>query len=580
MRPKSFRHASLRGGVYQYQRRVPKAVLDQPEAHQRLFGGQAIYRKSLGTGVYAEALKRAAAVEIEFDGLVAAAIGRVPVVQTVPARPKRPFDATGLAETSRRVRDHLVRDWRRDIVNADVNPDAADYLEWRVENVIAAQGETDRSKALGGQFSVHERARHLNVDLGFCVDEKSQEFAELVRAVSDGLVQARADVQSILEGKSLPDAPTSTLISMFSSQVADQSKAKRFSDVVREQIRVSNFAPKTLQSAGRAQRLFIAVVGDKPVDMVTRQDVFAFIDAVASQEVGKATGAARAISRGTVQSYLTKISSPLAFAIGRGWRDGPNPAADIDLANWVGEADRSLVPEKRRFEIAELNALFQHPWFAGCASPEQSYLPGTHLLDDMRYWAPVLALFTGARVAELGGLKLAEITLTSAPHILIQPNEYRRTKSGKSRIVPILDDLLSLGFDRYVHRVTASGSDRLFPDWVCPREHSANEEAELSRWANSKWIRAFNRTVVPSVIDLGTKVTRSPVTFHSFRGAFKKLLIDSGDRTKANAIVGHVQDELDRRYLGHYSAEELHAEFHDARYRGLRLPSRLLSGES
>lgn len=576
MQPRSFRHVTKRGGVYQYQRRVPKAVIDRPEAHQLLFRGQPVYRKTLGTGVYAEALAKASVAEIEFDGLVAAATRSVPAVQSLPARPIRSLDAVGLAEASRKVRDQIVCDWRRDIVHAEVDATAAKYLDWRIAKTLAAQeANSDRSQAWGSQFSIQESARQINVDLGFGLEETSTGFGELIRAVSDGLVQAREDVQTMLKGKSLPDAPSSTLLNKFSAEVRPSSEAKKFSDVVREQVRVANFAPKTIQKALRAHRRFVEIVGDKPVDTITRQDVHAFLDAVAAQEVGQSVGASHPVSRATVQSYLTQISSPMAFAIGRGWRDGPNPAANIDLSHWVGATDPTLVPAKRRFEIAELNALFMHPWFSGCASPTLSYQPGEHLLSDMRYWAPVLALFTGARASELGGLKLTEIMLSSAPHILVQPNEYRRTKNGKARSVPLLDDLMALGFDRYVHRIAASKSDRLFPDWECPRERGAGVDDELSRWANSKWIRAFNRTVIPSVFERDAKATRSPVTFHSFRGACKKLLLDSGDRTKANAIIGHSQDELDRRYLGHYSADELHSEFHKARFRDLKLRGRL-----
>ena len=575
MPPQSFRHVSLRGGIYQYQRRVPKAVIDRPEAHRLYFRGQSIYRKTLGTGVYADALAAAAVAEAEFDGMVQAAQGILPAVHHTPAPKKRELDAAGLADVSSRIRDRVVTDWRGTIVMAGVDPVAAEYLDARIESAIVARDAGDAPvAAIASQAVIRDMARQLNVEMGFGLNERSEGFGELIRAASDGYVQARHDVQTMLEGKALPDAPTSTLINTFGARPNPRSKAMKFSAVVAEQFKVSNFAPKTVQKAKRAHRRFVEVVGDKPIDAITRQDVHAYLNAIAAQEVGRSLGASRPISRTTVQSYLTQISSPLSFAIGRAWREGPNPAADIDLTHWVSASDPALVPAKRRFEIRELNKLFEHPWFAGCLSDSQCYRPGSHQLQDSRYWAPVMALFTGARAAELGGLKISEINVTGIPHIVIQPNEYRRVKSSKRRIVPLLDAFIELGFESYVRRVSSNGSDRLFPDWECPKSRSRGIDDELSRWANAKWIRAFNRTVIPKVFERDPLATRSEITFHSFRGSFKKLMIDHGNHKKANAIIGHTQDDLDRAYLGHFDVEELHEEFHAARFRGLVVPAR------
>jgi integrase len=569
-----FKHVTKRGDVFQYQRRVPKGVFDRPEAFDLYFRGQKLYRKSLRTSSYPEALARAAIAEVEFDGLVAAATGQIRATREPSVRPVRPLDAHALGGVSMRVRDLIVRDWRRTIVRAEVDTAAVEHLNARIENAIALEQDTgDPLLAITEGALPQEIARGLNGHEGFHLDEQSTGFAELVRAVSDGCVQAREDVQALLRGKALPDVPTSALIKEFSPP-KPTSTAALFSVVARDHLKVSNFAPKTVEKATRAHQRFLDVVGDKPVDEISRQDIHRFLDAIAAQEVGAASGTARAVSKTTVQSYLTQISSRLLFAIGRGFRDGPNPAAGIDLRHWVAEADPVLVPAKRRFEIVELNDLFAHPWFHGCASSKDCYNPGKHLLDDMRYWAPVLALYTGARASELGGLKLSEIRLQGTPHISLQPNEYRRIKSGKPRVVPVLDALLELKFGEYVDRIAATGSDRLFPDWECPRPKTQTSTDELSRWANAKWIRAFNRTVVPAVFQRQPLAIRSPVTFHSFRGAFKKLLIDHGSEKKANAVVGHTQDELDRAYIGHFSADELHREFRAAEYSGIVIPRR------
>lgn len=262
----------------------------------------------------------------------------------------------------------------------------------------------------------------------------------------------------------------------------------------------------------------------------------------------------------------------MTTAIGRRWRLGPNPASGIKLEHWLGRPDPRVTPPKRRFEIVELNSLFRHPWFAGCASSSDCYAPGNTKLSDMRYWAPVVALYTGARASELGGLKLSEINFDGKPFIIIQPNEYRATKSGFSRKIPILDALITIGFRDYFDRIINLGGDRIFPDWECPKTHGLSEEDDLKRWANAKWIRSFNRTVIPSIFPLVYPAIRSPVTFHSLRGAFKKVLIDKGHDRMANSIIGHIHDELDKRYIGKFDIEELWDAFHAVDYKGLIIP--------
>ena len=63
-------HIVKRNGVYQYQRRVPKAVIDRPAEFDSLFAGRVQFRRSLKTKNHTEALARAAEVEKEFEARV------------------------------------------------------------------------------------------------------------------------------------------------------------------------------------------------------------------------------------------------------------------------------------------------------------------------------------------------------------------------------------------------------------------------------------------------------------------------------------------------------------------------------
>lgn len=170
-------------------------------------------------------------------------------------------------------------------------------------------------------------------------------------------------------------------------------------------------------------------------------------------------------------------------------------------------------------------------------------------------------------MAELAGLRVSDISFDDPhPHILLYPNEFRGIKSGTARHVPILDALLALGFREFVEGAKAKGSDRIFPEWEKPKS---------GKWANAKWIKAFNRTVIPAVFpELASREKKSPVVFHSFRGAFKVLMLNAGKRHLANAVIGHTQDDLDKSYIGLISPAETYAEFKAEDFVGLRVPSR------
>jgi integrase len=556
---KAFQHVIRRGGQLQYNRRIPAAVKARPSEHQRLFNGRTHFRQSLGASEYRAALRAAEKIHDEFERLVAEAL--TPAALALPTATRR-FSAEALADVSAFIRERMILHWRQMILRAEINEDDAHYLDVQLDKVIYRPHGTDEMTQLLGCTPV-ERARQINASWGFNLSEDSDEFAELVLAVKDGCVSGRKGVQDIFAGKALPDEPTSALINRFGA--AKKKKTRLFSELVSDHRKRDGFAASTRVKMKRAHDFFLKVVGDKPIAEITRDDVVAFLDALSRQQVGAASGRPKPITRETIQSYLTQISSPLSWAIERGWMSEANPAKGFKVGNWAAPSDQK--ERRRRFSVIELNELFRHPWFSGCESEAYSYRPGHHVLEDMRYWAPVVALYTGGRAAELAGLKLSEVKLADAyPHILIQANEHRYIKSGERRHIPVLDALLNLGFAAYVERLQRQGAERLFPDW---------EKPNSGKWASAKWIKAFNRTLLPSVFaEAAAEDHKSPLVFHSLRGSFKVLMLNGGPRHLANGVIGHVQDDLDKAYVGQLTPAETHEAFHHLDYAGLKIPSR------
>ena len=69
-------HITSRGGVFQYQRRVPQQVVNLRSEFDLLFGGRPLFRRSLATRDHTEALARAAEVEQEFESKVSRALNK------------------------------------------------------------------------------------------------------------------------------------------------------------------------------------------------------------------------------------------------------------------------------------------------------------------------------------------------------------------------------------------------------------------------------------------------------------------------------------------------------------------------
>ncbi len=280
------------------------------------------------------------------------------------------------------------------------------------------------------------------------------------------------------------------------------------------------------------------------------------------------------MSSSTLKKKLGLLRAAINHAIETDNYAGVNPAARIDAGRFTKPVPKALMPDKRPFTVHELQLLLQHPWFTGCESVSRSHSPGEHRLNGMHFWVPVLAMHTGCRAGELGGLRLSEVRLDHQhPHLVIQDNVYRTTKGSYRRSVPILDVLLDLGFGNFVERIARADHDRLFHDWKAP---AGRTEAGATAWSNGSLIRAFNRTVVPQ--QLGTILAegaRQEVTFHGFRGAFKTLLGRSEYNLPENykhEVIGHAKSALDKRYIQEIPLEDTYPAMRACAYERLQLP--------
>lgn len=568
-------YVTTRNGVYQYVRRVPAAVKQNNVVFKRFFGGTDPFRRSLGTKDRTEAFAAASIVNSEFDRSVADALSRSGTLAATKASLREPT-AHDLGQIANSIREDMVGEFGRIIVAAKNDDEANDYLHWRFENEADENAELEKLQAVGSQRATEKELQIADDYIkrfGLNVSKGSAVHGAVLTAVREGRLEGKKAVSEMIEGRLKPSPSKSPLIAESLGKRVDGKTSKLFSEVAAAQNAQKSFSPKTLQKRKKAQDEFVSLIGDIPIQAIERGHIRDFVEHVARRKVG---GLDRPISKQTIQSDKSAVSSVIGFAIDRDWRIGPNPADGIDLDAYSVTNATEIVVNKRRFFESELVELFGLPRFAGCASTSRINEAGKLLLQDSRFWVPVVALYTGARVAELGGLRISDVKFTPVPHLVLANNEDRTIKGkigqDNSRQVPLLDVLMELGFGQYVSHLKAGGEEFVFPDWTPYRAASGD-----SRWSNSAFMKEFHRNVRDKLFPKKVGESRSPLRFHSFRGAFKKLLLSKGNKLYVDVVLGHQLEDLDERYVGSIEIEELHREFHDLRYEKVRIPSRKAS---
>jgi len=572
-------HVRKRDGVFQFERRVPLHIQRDAPRYAELFNSKPLYRVSLRTKDEGQALIVRTAAKAQFEALLAKAAGRdasaLPEL-VLPAPPERIVTQADLDMVADRYA-HLTADpFERLHRRANVDPAAAEELA-RMEYEIELFAE-DIQRVLtmphdqrdGPILRPTDEARLIVTERGYKAPAGSEDLGAIVGAVRTGMTRGYARISALSAGEAVPMLPPS-------NKPKPDSDGMTFAEAVKRYLEVCRPSSRAFSETSLALKQFEACVGRKALVAVSREDMHLFAEHLSNHIVGgKSAGSVvRHLSEQTIAKRIRMLGAVLNHAIDRGWMKGANPAHGIKVGKYVKETNQALMPSKRRLQVDELNRIFAHPWFTGCRSALEVHAPGNFRLDDSRFWAPIVALFTGCRAAELGGLKISDVRLNDRfPHFLIRDNEFRKVKNRRARSVPIITALLDLGFARYFDRISASGAVRLFPDWTA-RKRIGGGPDEYPAWSNANIIRSFNRTVLPTALhETLSADMRREVTFHSLRGAFKAMLtVTNGIRPHiANEVVGHANSELDERYIGGLTIEETYPTVHSCTYRGLILP--------
>lgn len=238
------------------------------------------------------------------------------------------------------------------------------------------------------------------------------------------------------------------------------------------------------------------------------------------------------ITRKTVNKYLSALGGFCSWLTAATDHLPTNPVDG--MYHKLDKTERKVFP----FSSDQLKTFFNSPIYTGCESDEKDFLPGDARVRDYRYWLPLIALYSGARLGEIAQLLTADVKQlhgTWVFHITREGSTKKTTKTaGSQRVVPLHPTLIELGLlDLQAARVS-DGSERLFPEIEYDKRGQIS--GHPSRW--------FGRYMARIELREGNRFN-----FHSFRHTATDALRRAGYTDDQIApLLGHTKVTMTARY--------------------------------
>lgn len=276
-------------------------------------------------------------------------------------------------------------------------------------------------------------------------------------------------------------------------------------------------------------RRFIELHGDLPLSMLTKVMVREYKDAMLKLPsivhlehkhrsltvpellvlAEKKPDLARLSPRTVNDKALGALGAVLAWGASNGYLEH-NPAAGIKVSTGK-TSQKSRLP----YSIEDLNLIFRFPVYTAGERPKGG-------AGESAKWLPLLALFTGARLQELGRLQVADVRQDWDVWYLDLTDAGTKTESAK-RLVPVHPELVRLGFLAYVEDRRRKKDAPLFPAL------KSNQASPTEGW--SKWWGRYARK---------HGITDPRKVFYSFRHTAKDGFRNSRvSKEYRDALQGH-----------------------------------------
>lgn len=231
----------------------------------------------------------------------------------------------------------------------------------------------------------------------------------------------------------------------------------------------------------------------------------------------------------TINKVLGGVSAFATWLVSNSYLDA-NP---FDGSRVAVDRKRKTV---RPFTADQMRTIFTSPLFTGCAGTGREHEPGTMQIRDWRYWAPWVAIYSGARLGEILQLTVADVRQSHGVWVMhiIDAEEGQGLKTeGSARVVPLHRELIRLGFVDHVKAMRAKGEARVFPD--------AMQNSRGYFDGPSKFFNGYFAAI-------GVKVDRSR-NFHSFRHGAADAFRRGGYLDEQHGVLlGHGKASTTGRY--------------------------------
>jgi len=292
--------------------------------------------------------------------------------------------------------------------------------------------------------------RNVRID----TPEDGRQFRTIVREATQSAPTLEPSPQPVTSAPKTIPKKEGLLSHQIAVHLGDLERAKR--------------EKKTVLDSRHTLRLFVGIVGDKQASTLSGDDCRLFFDEVpywprnASKQTENAGLSVREIianaktagggppAAHTLSKHRQRLSVFINFLMDNDHFQ-KNPLKGIAKASKFDAEDDT----GRAFTQPELDAIFEPVAFA------QWSVKYPH-----RFWAPLIGLFSAARITEVCQLYVDDIaTEHGVPGFHIRKTKPGQKLKNKSslRFIPIAQPLLDAGFMAFVEDMKAAGRERLFP---------------------------------------------------------------------------------------------------------------------
>lgn len=413
--------------------------------------------------------------------------------------------------------------------------------------------QNDTSKVSGLLEDYQER-------LGLRLEPTSPAYRELAYAVLQAVAKTTEELWQRNQGR-LVETPAHPGLFRPQAQAAPDG-GLTFSGLFEkwEAEKRGNLPETTLKDFGVYIRRFIELHGDLPLALITKAHVRDYKDAMLKLpsvirlphkfrgltvpellELAEKRPELERLSARTVNDKaLGAVGAVLNWGEDNGYLES-NPARRVKVSQ--GVRSKAHGP----YTVEDLNLIFRFPVFTQGERPRGGG-------GEAAKWLPLLALFTGARLQELGRLQVEDVREEWGVLFFDLTTAGTKTESAK-RHVPVHPELIRLGFLTYLEARKKAGGGPLFPAL------KSDQASPTEGW--SKWWGRYARK---------HGITDKRKVFHSFRHLVKDGFRNNGvERTLADVLQGHAVPGVGQDYGDGHSLKVKAEALAKLQYPGLDL---------